>query len=152
VIYGYLELPEIEKHGHRRIRMQREYESQLLIFHSPTGEIGGKKVKQSVMRISPMKTYAAFLNSIFMKVMIRTSRTRYLVVHGQLVAYFRGYRQHALLNLVRMHFVREEYAAARKVDPTAKPRVQIKGSLTAFKRGYNCCSYQRRQGYTSTLY
>lgn len=27
-----------------------------------------------------------------------------------------GFRQHALLNLVRMHYVRGEYVAARKVN------------------------------------
>ena len=63
-----------------------------------------------------LRTYDGSLSSISMRIMTRKYLFPTAVKGSILEQTSSGFRQHALLNLVRMHYVQGEYVAARKVN------------------------------------
>jgi hypothetical protein len=63
----------------------------------------------------PLKVCGAFLNNTFTKAMTRKAHRCGMNLTNNAYMELRGIRQYALLNLVRMHYTRQEYTAARKV-------------------------------------
>ena len=92
----------------------------------------GRKDNCWVMKILQLRTYDGFLSSISMRIMTRKYP---FPKPGRLNTWteLSGFRQHALLNLVRMHYVRGEYVAARKVNVV----LCILFSVVDFL--YSCC-------------
>lgn len=73
---------------------------------------GGSSARRLEMRPWPRKIYAPFSNNAFMKA---TTRKILFQIYPLIYLFFRGVRQLALLNLVRHHYIHEEYSAGRKV-------------------------------------
>ncbi|KAJ7905458.1 hypothetical protein B0H14DRAFT_2660330, partial [Mycena olivaceomarginata] len=75
------------------------------------GLLGTKPWRQGT-RVLPLKTCADTSNNIFTRTTIRTYSDPRYQPYSTVSS---GFRQHALLNLVRMHYLRQEHVAARKL-------------------------------------
>lgn len=87
--------------------------------------VGTKPWRQGT-RVLPLRTCGDTSNSIFTRTTIRTYSDPRYQPYSTVSS---GFRQHALLNLVRMHYLRQEHVAARKVGANLSSSLVVVDSL-----------------------